>query len=150
MTLTSMPNTQPKSNNKPLVKQPDFTRAVGRRKTAVARVRLYPGKGDNLVNDLSVSEYFPGVLNESIFLAPFRATNVVGKFYVTVKVAGGGPHAQVEAVSLGIARALVIYDSAHKSTLRKKDLITRDPRMKERRKAGYAQKARARKQSPKR
>ncbi len=131
-------------------KKPAFIRAVGRRKTSVARVRLYEGQGDNLINDLSVTDYFPGAVNQTTFLAPLKSVNAVGKFYVTVKVVGGGIRSQVQAVSHGIARALVKYDESLRANLKSKGLLTRDSRMKERRKAGYAQSARARKQSPKR
>lgn len=129
---------------------PKFVRAVGRRKTAVARVRLLLGKEENLINDLPVAKYFPDLLNETNCLAPLRTTNLANKYYITVKVAGGGKQAQAQAVAHGIARALIKQDTSLKPILKKKGLLTRDPRMKERRKAGFAQKARARKQSPKR
>jgi small subunit ribosomal protein S9 len=145
--MTAQTNEQSTSKtNKP----PAFIRAIGRRKTAVARVRLHTGKGDNLINNQSVSQYFPGIFNETIFLSPLRTANAIGKYHVTVKVKGGGKQAQMEAVAHGIARTLVKLDPNLKQALKKKNLITRDPRMKERRKAGFAQAARARKQSPKR
>ena len=137
-----MPDSKPKPTQ--------FIRAVGRRKTSIARVRLHPGKGDNTINDQSVSRYFQDPAYELEFLAPFQAVNAIGKVYVTVKVSGGGKHSQIQAVVHGIARAFVKQNAELKTKLKKKNLTTRDPRMKERRKAGYAQSARARKQSPKR
>lgn len=140
---------EPKSKNS-ASKPPKYIRAIGRRKTSVARVRLYEGKGDNTINGLSVSQYFPGAVYESEFLTPFQTANLIGKCHVTVKVTGGGKHSQIQAISHGISRALVKYNPELKDKLKSKDLLTRDPRMKERRKAGYAQSARSRKQSPKR
>ncbi len=132
------------------VKKVDYISTVGRRKTSVARVRLFSGIGDNLINGLSVAQYFPGATKERTFLSPFQTIDAIGKFHVTVLVEGGGHQSQVQAVAHGISRALVKFDENSKSPLRNKGLLTRDPRMRERRKAGYAQSARARKQSPKR
>ena len=143
-------STKPTASNQKPAKQPEYISAVGRRKTSVARVRLFEDKGDNLINGISVSRYFPGVTKEHLFLSPFKAVNGIGKFHITALVEGGGHQSQIEAVAHGISRALVKYDESHKPSLRNKGLLTRDPRMKERRKAGYAQAARARKQSPKR
>lgn len=131
-------------------KKQNFIRTVGRRKTSVARVRLYEEQGDNTINDQSVSTYFPGQYKQSLFLNPFKLTNTVGKYHITVKVEGGGINSQLGAVIHGIARALVKKNPEFKTILKKNNLITRDPRMKERRKPGFAQAARARKQSPKR
>ena len=151
------PKPKPKTTKKPAsqpvdkaTKPASFIRAIGRRKTSVARIRLYQGKGDNLINDQSVSQYLPGEEFETEFLTPFRTVNVIGKFYVTIKVNGGGIHSQSQAIAHGITRALVKHNPELKTKLKKKDLLTRDPRMKERRKPGFAQAARARKQSPKR
>ena len=135
---------------KPLKK--DYILTVGRRKEAVARVRLYPkGSGAITVNSKPVEEYFSGPASKVAYMVPFAATNTVGEFDVTVKVEGGGPSGQLGAVVHGIARALEKFDrEKYRSILKKKGLLTRDPRAKERRKAGLAQKARAKKQSPKR
>ena len=83
-------------------------------------------------------------------LSPFKTVNKLNKFYITVKVEGGGIVSQSAAIAHGLSRALVKMDETFKPELKIKGLLTRDPRMKERRKPGYAQKARARKQSPKR
>jgi small subunit ribosomal protein S9 len=128
----------------------NYSKAVGRRKTAIARVRLYNGKGDSLTNDLPIGEYFPGELLQSIYMQPLKVCGLLGKYYVTAKVVGGGKHAQAQAVAHGISRALVLTTPETKPPLKSNGLMTRDPRMKERRKPGYAQSARAKKQSPKR
>jgi len=125
--------------------------AVGRRKTAVARVRLFSGKGQMTVNDVPIEQYFPGEVAKAVWLKPFTVTDTVGKYYATVKVEGGGRSAQLGAVVHGLARAL---DKENKelyhSSLKKAGLLTRDPRVKERRKPGQMGKARKKKQSPKR
>lgn len=131
-------------------KQNVYTQAVGRRKTSAARVRLYEGAGDSMVNDKPAKEYFPGLMNEAFYMEPFKTTTTVSKFYFTAKVVGGGIYSQVAAVSHGLARALVKKNHDFKDALKKRGLLTRDPRMKERRKAGLAHAARARKSSPKR
>ncbi len=122
---------------------------VGRRKTASARVRLLEGKEEHTVNGKPISAYFPGELMKSIYEAPFRTLDVTN-FYMTAKVSGGGIWGQVQAVAHGLSRALVKHNPDWKPTLRQQGLVTRDSRMKERRKAGLAQSARARKSSPKR
>src|SRR3989344_84504 len=137
-------------NQQKKTKKPDYIRTVGRRKTSVARIRLFEGSGEDMVNNRPSAEYFPGITNQTTLSTPFRTINKLNKFYFTVKVEGGGVNSQVTAVADGIARALVKLDEANKPALKIKGLLTRDPRMKERRKPGYAQSARARKQSPKR
>lgn len=144
-----MKNTNMKTKLK--VKQQKYVFAVGRRKTATAKVRLYKGKGEILVNDKSIGEYFPGEVVKVEYLKPFVATDTVGKFYATIKVEGSGKNGQLEAVVHGLARAL---DKENKNLyhlpLKKAGLLTRDPRAKERRKPGQMGKARKKKQSPKR
>lgn len=127
-----------------------FFSAVGRRKTATAQVRLRPGKGKVLVNNLSIDQYFPGKINKKIYLEPLRTTNNLGKFQAAIKVTGSGKKAQLEAVVHGLSRALAKVDDSYKKILKKRGFLTRDDRMKERRKPGLAQSARAAKQSPKR
>ena len=128
-----------------------YTTAVGRRKTARARVRLFKGKGELVINDQSVEKYFPGQIDKLIYLKPFRVTKTEGKYSATVKVSGAGKKAQLGAVVHGLARALDKENEELYHVLLKRDgLLTRDPRMKERRKPGLAQSARAKKQSRKR
>ena len=137
------------AKEKTTITEKKFYLAVGRRKTAVARVRLYPGKGDFTVNGKPVTEYFKGPYASYVFNQIFKVTNTVGKFSVTVLVTGSGPTGQLGAVSLGIARALCEFDPNLRVDLRKNGFTTRDPRMKERKKPGLPG-ARKKKSSPKR
>lgn len=128
-----------------------FVVAVGRRKFATARVRLYSGKGEILVNNQPIKEYFSGEVAKVFYLRPFQVTNTVNKYYATIKVEGSGKNGQLGAVVHGLARALDKENrELYHSALKKHKLLTRDPRMKERRKAGRMGKARKKKQSPKR
>ncbi len=131
-------------------KTKDFIYALGRRKRSVARVRLYHGKGQTLINDRPVEEYFKNI--PSVFyLKPFELTQNTGKYYATAKITGGGRMGQVAAFVLGVSRGLVKIDpEKFRKILKSADLLRRDPRERERRKFGLAQGARARKQSPKR
>lgn len=111
--------------------------ATGRRKNAVARVRLIsPGSGNFVVNKIPVMEYFDNELNRREALKPLAVTDLQGQFDVMVNVHGGGKSGQTGAIRLGIARALIESDGELKSILRKEDLVTRDPRMVERKKYG--------------
>lgn len=129
---------------------PTFHQAVGRRKEAVARVRIVPGQGQSMVNGKLISEYFKGPVFQKSYQRPFELTNTLGKYSATVKVLGGGVASQLGATVHGLARALQIMDKENRSVLKKAGLLTRDARAKERRKFGLAGKARAKKQSPKR
>jgi len=111
-------------------------RAVGRRKTASARVRLTPGKGVIIVNEKTFTEYFPVAIWQNKVRAPLVTVGKENDFDVSVKVAGGGVNAQAEAVRHGIARALVSWNEDFKKVLRAEGFLTRDPRAKERKKAG--------------
>lgn len=124
---------------------------MGRRKTAVARIRLYHGKGDILVNDQPIAKYFPGELKKTFYLKPFVATETLGKYHATVKVVGSGQNSQMTAVIHGLSRALDKEDKeSYHSALKKNKLLTRDSRTRERRKIGQMGRARKKKQSPKR
>lgn len=114
----------------------DVTWGTGRRKTAVARVRIKRGKGAILVNSRELKDYFPTIREQEAVLAPLRATNSAGSWDVSSRVAGGGPTGQAGAVSLGIARALKLVDPNTEDRLRAEGLLTRDSRMKERKKYG--------------
>ncbi len=132
-------------------KMSDYIYAVGRRKTATARIRLYRKSGDNLVNGIPFGKYFPGEVSRMRLEEPFKLTSSQDKFHYSIKVAGSGKNAQLEAVIHGLARALVKIDvESNKPPLRKAGLLTRDPRMRESRKVGTGGKARRAKQSPKR
>jgi small subunit ribosomal protein S9 len=111
--------------------------ALGRRKTATARVRLMSGKGDVTVNDKPAADYFA----DSKYLLtklqqPFVVLDLVGKFNVSAKVDGGGHEGQMQAIQLGIAKALVLLNEDYKATLKRADLLSRDPRERERKKFG--------------
>lgn len=109
---------------------------LGRRKTAVARVYLSKGKGNVVVNKKDYKEVFPIDVLQSKITQPFELTDTVGQYDVKVNVAGGGINGQVEAIRLGIARALVEISEEYKPLLKEEGLMTRDPRMVERKKPG--------------
>jgi len=115
---------------------PAFYYGTGRRKTAVARVRLLPGEGEIVVNGRTMDQHFGNAVNESDVRLPFRVTGTDGRFNTLVKVEGGGVTGQAGAIRHGIARALLQLDEAHRLSLRQAGLLTRDPRMKERKKYG--------------
>lgn len=109
---------------------------LGRRKTAVARVYLSKGKGEVVVNKKDYKEVFPVAVLQSKITQPFELTGTVGQFDVKVNVNGGGINGQVEAIRLGISRALVELNEEYKPMLKEEGLMTRDPRMVERKKPG--------------
>ena len=111
---------------------------TGRRKTATARVFLRPGKGTIVVNKKPVEVSFPTQLLQMVIRQPLVATENVERFDVLATTAGGGVAGQAGALRLGIARALMEFDAAYRTTLRKAGLVTRDPRAKERKKYGMA------------
>jgi len=126
-----------------------LTNAIGRRKTSIARVVLKPGSGTVKVNDRTLDQYFPVDTLRTEVLSPFVVTELVGRYDVTAKVDGGGLSGQAGAMKLGIARALVEINGDLKPKLRQADMLTRDPRMVERKKYGQ-KKARKRFQFSKR
>ena len=109
---------------------------TGRRKKSVARVRLYPGTGVITINGRDISDYFGLETMKLIVNQPFGVTDTVGKFDVVVNVNGGGFSGQAGAIRHGIARALLSADETYKPLLKKAGFLTRDPRMKERKKYG--------------
>jgi len=111
--------------------------ATGRRKEAVARVRLVPGSGTWSVNGRDLDAYFPNKVHQQIVNEPFAALGLVDRFDVIVRLSGGGPTGQAGALRLGVARALnEIDEETNRPTLKKAGLLTRDARIKERKKAG--------------
>lgn len=130
-----------------------YYEAVGRRKTASARARLYvsANKGEFTVNGKPVEKFFPGEVYKKMYQEPFRTTNTMSRFAVSVTTTGGGLTGQLGATIHALSRALIKVDEEKfRPILKKRGFLMRDPRAKQRRKAGYAGKARARKQSPKR
>ena len=125
------------------------TITVGRRKDAVARVKLVEGSGKITVNDREFDKYFPLETHRGEVMRPFIVTDTVGRYDAIVNVRGGGMTGQAGAVKLGIARSLVSLDEDTKTSLRGAGLLTRDPRMVERKKYGQ-KKARKRFQFSKR
>lgn len=129
----------------------DYIFAVGRRKTATARTRLFLKSSQNLVNGIAVDKYFPGDLNRTFYLEPLELTKTTDKFSFSAKIEGSGKHAQLQALVHGLSRALVVHDSeTYRPVLKQHGLLTRDARKRERRKVGTGGKARRQKQSPKR
>jgi small subunit ribosomal protein S9 len=109
---------------------------VGRRKTAVARVLLRPGKGEMKINGRSLAEYFPRPSLQTRVEEPLKVVQAEGRFDVQVIAAGGGLMGQADAVRMGLARALVAYDETNRRPMREKGMLTRDPRKVERKKPG--------------
>ena len=130
---------------KPAVVKPErYWEAVGRRKTAVARVRIFTkGEKDFLVNDKPYQKYFPTLDLEQIASAALRKMKTLNRFRILAKVKGGGYHAQAEAVRHGIARTLVQFNPNFRKRLRRAGFLTRDPRMRERKKFGLKRARRA-------
>ncbi|MCE2465073.1 MAG: 30S ribosomal protein S9 [Dehalococcoidia bacterium] len=124
---------------------------TGKRKTAIAKVRLYVAAGGGAastaaqyqINSKPLDEYFPWQSWQNSVQEPLRVTGNVGKFNVVARVLGGGISAQADAVRHGISRALVVYDETHKPALRKNGLLTRDARIKESKKYGLKRARRA-------
>ncbi|MBP1589487.1 MAG: 30S ribosomal protein S9 [Kiritimatiellae bacterium] len=110
--------------------------ATGRRKTAVSRVRLMPGTGEITVNGRNYKEYFPTIDLQLVIEAPFKAIESVGKYDVVALCDGGGVAGQAGALRHGISRALLQVDETFRPLLKKAGFLTRDPRMKERKKPG--------------
>lgn len=143
------PSTSPKSKAK-------YTWSVGRRKQAIARVRLYPKRnkktntGDITVNGKPIQEYFDQPLAKFQYDQPLRLTKSLGRFQVTIKVSGSGVSSQIDAIKHALARALVKVDESFKPELKQHGLLTRDPRKRQRRMIGKGGKSRRQKQSPKR
>jgi small subunit ribosomal protein S9 len=123
--------------------------ATGRRKNAIARVRMMPGEGKITVNGKELLDYFRRETLKMDIEQPLQATDMLGKFDFNINVDGGGLSGQAGAVRLGISRALLLYSEDYRPVLRKSGFLTRDPREKERKKYGLA-KARKRYQFSKR
>lgn len=109
---------------------------TGRRKTSVAQVRLVQGTGKININSKAFNEYFPLAFQREQVLEPLKVSKMENNFDVNIKVHGGGLTGQIDSCQLGIARALIQYDEELRTPLRGKDLLTRDPRMVERKKYG--------------
>lgn len=140
----------------------EYIFAVGKRKESVARVRLYQSitnilvlgekvkKGDIFVNDKKIEKYFSGEMAKAHYLEPLKITNGLDKYVLTFRVAGGGQSGQLDAVIHATSRALSLVDPKNRQILKKRGFLTRDARVRERRKVGMGGKARRKRQSPKR
>lgn len=115
----------------------EYFYGTGRRKEAAARVRLYPGTGEFIINGRSARDYFGGRdLYQIMINQPLRLTNTAERFNVSVRVVGGGVSGQAGAIRHGIARALTVFDAELRPVLKRAKLLTRDAREKERKKVG--------------
>lgn len=129
MTSTT-PSNAPQSGNR-------YFYGTGRRKAAIARVRLIPGAGQMIVNGKTTADYFGGRgVYQQMIDQPLQVTNTVGRFSASIKVVGGGVTGQAGAIRHGIARALIAFDASLRLALKHAGLLTRDPRVKERKHVG--------------
>ncbi len=110
--------------------------ATGRRKSSVARITIMPGSGKIRVNKRDFENYFPRETDRILIMTPLNITNLAGKFDINAKITGGGSTGQAGAFRLGLARAIALCDPDNKPILKKSNLLSRDPRMKERQKPG--------------
>ena len=134
----------PSAEDKPKRVRHSYLYAVGRRKKAVARTRLFKkGTGKITVNEKEYDKYFPSMPLNQLIIQPLKATGKLKEFDFSIKVAGGGPVGQAEAVRHGIARALVVFDKDLRSALKPHNFLKRDPRRKERKKPGLKRARRA-------
>ena len=113
-----------------------YNYGTGRRKTSVARVFIKPGKGEIIVNDKKYDEYFNRELHRRSVLKPLEVVNTLDKIDAYITVKGGGVTGQADAIKLGLARALIEFNSSYRKALKTEGLVTRDPRMVERKKYG--------------
>jgi small subunit ribosomal protein S9 len=148
VTKESVPKAAPKKRvtvKKAVAVAERYTYAVGRRKTAVAQVRLYPSKKAEgaIVNDRPIREYFGTAALEAAALSPLVAAGLIEAFRITVLVRGGGLNGQADAVKLGVARALVEHDATLRPILKSGGFMTRDARAVERKKPGLKKARRA-------
>jgi small subunit ribosomal protein S9 len=113
-----------------------FFWGTGRRKTAVARIRIKPGTGKFDVNGKSVDQFFNEIRDQNSAMEPLKVTEQVGKWDIFANTSGGGFHGQADAIKLGLARALILANAEFEQALRDRNLLSRDPRKKERKKFG--------------
>jgi len=114
----------------------EYTNAIGRRKTSVARIYVSTGNGEVVINGRDLKEYFPSEILQNIVNQPFAITNTLGTYSVKATVDGGGPTGQAEAMRLAISRVLCELNPEFRPPLKKEGLLRRDPRMVERKKPG--------------
>jgi small subunit ribosomal protein S9 len=143
-TKKAAPKTAAHPKKPAVVKPGKFFEGVGRRKTSLARVRFFAsGDKDISINEKSLKDYFPTVEMQEIITSPLQKSDSVSSYKISAKVKGGGIHSQAEAVRHGIARALILFDPSLRVKLRGLGLLTRDSRMRERKKFGLKRARRA-------
>ena len=135
MSETATPTIEAPQSTEPKVR-PTYTWGVGRRKSAVARVRIAPGSGKIEINGRTLNDYLTAERDRKAIFGPLEVTNVAGKMDVLVNADGGGPSGQTGAIVMGLGRALAKYDNSLEVPLRNAGFLTRDSRMKERKKYG--------------
>lgn len=136
VTIETAVATEPIKFDKPTISGGRYVFATGRRKTAIANVRLFSGKGDSTINKKAVEKYFePQVLQDEL-AQPFQLTGLANDFYFTAHINGGGIHAQSQALRHALSQALASMNTEIRSLLKKNGLLTRDDRKKERKKPG--------------
>jgi small subunit ribosomal protein S9 len=133
-TTESAPETGSRRAGRPVVTGNAL--GTGRRKEAIARVRIAPGTGQWLINDRSLADFFPNKVHQQLVSEPLVALGAEAQFDVVARVAGGGVTGQAGALRLGIARALTVVDAENRPTLKRAGFLTRDARVKERKKYG--------------
>lgn len=144
MAKTANKSKSKEKSKKPRKKSGKYIYAIGRRKRAVAQVRLFTNKGGKIsINDAPYQSYFPTYDLQKDLTLPLKLTKTLNKFNISIKAKGSGIRGQAEAARLGIARALVSHNADFKKTLRGAGLLTRDPREKERKKPGLKKARRA-------
>lgn len=139
----SAPEEEPEEAEEKSKKTERYFEAIGRRKTARARVRLYTKVGDFMVNGRTYNSYFPTPELQKIVEDALQKMKLFGKFKILIKTSGGGMHAQAEAVRLGLARCLINFNPDFRKRLKRAGFLKRDPRMKERKKFGLKKARRA-------
>jgi len=121
----------------------EYFYANGKRKSAIAKVRLYKGEGKIVINERDINEWQDYKEQAQKIITPLKVVGMDGNFDISIKVIGGGHNAQAEAMRLGVAKALVVFDPTLKGTLKKLGLVSRDQRVKERKKPGLKSARRA-------
>lgn len=140
--VTKTEESTSKGKQTPMGRKGKYFYANGKRKTSIARIRLYEGKGEIIVNENSLEDYFFGTLIGNV-KAPLKLVDMLKRFDITVKVTGGGISSQAEAVRHGIAKALIVFDPELRTPLKRAGFLTRDARVKERKKFGLHRARRA-------
>jgi len=137
------PSARRAGRKKTLVQKTKYIETIGRRKEAVARVRVSKETPGLIINNKTLEQYFPLLSMQNKVLSPFKETNIENKFFISIKVKGGGITGQAEAIRLGISRCLAQINEKIKPLLREKGLLTRDSRVVERKKYGLKKARRA-------